>query len=310
MSTTHGSGLSSKQTACLLGQDGKDAVVAARLRFPRPVQRWHPKPSDWGVGMTLCIAAFVNMDEGIMALADNKFDLGSTSGEGAGKIRAVNRGWVAMFAGDDTTQAPRIHARVVDVLTGVDADQPLVEKAFINAYHETLVEKIENAVLSPYGLRLSEFIQSGYKQFGPDSFAQIRQEIAAVEIGCECLVFGFDSLKKPHIFTIGKRGLPESYNHLGFWAIGSGADAAVNSLFFHDYSRAMPVYEVAYHVCAAKFIAERAELSKVTHAFILRPDGYVTGVNDVVVRELWEREGKPRTPTDLEGSVKEYLHDR
>lgn len=266
--------------------------------------------------MTLCIAAIAR-DKGIIAACDMRFDLEYTSGDGMPKIRRLNQYWYAMFAGQDVSNAPRSISNIADALEGKsNVGRRDVERLCRDEYHAALTQEIESAVLSPYKLTVNEFTRTGIRRFPPDVFADIRMEMASVELGFEFLVFGFDERKprQPHIFRVHRRGLIQDCRSVGFWAIGSGDAAAVHHMMFHDYSTTLPLRTAAYYVCASKFFAERASLGQSTHVVCLMKDGRLIGIDVKAIRKLWQQSGRPRIPRnvwdrlpafhDLEGGVK------
>ena len=276
-------------------------MLAAPLRHPvnHPIQRRHPRPSDWGIGMTLCIAA-VARDKAIIAVSDMRFDLGYTSGDGMRKVGELNNFWHAMFAGSDVGNAPALLANIADALEGAtDASRKQVEKLFRDDYRAALDQRIESLVLSPYKLTVNEFSKTGVRRFTPDVFAKLCLDMAAVEVPYEFLVFGFDEKRKPHIFRVHKGGLVEDYRSIGFWAIGSGDVAAVHHMLFHGYNSALPLRTAAYHACAAKYFAERANLGERTHVVCLMKDGRIIGIDEKAIRKLWQRSGRPRIPKNV-----------
>jgi hypothetical protein len=127
-------------------------------------------------------------------------------------------------------------------------------------------------------------------------------------------VFGFDRNRAPHLFKVSERGVTEDRRSIGFVAIGSGGAAADHHMMFHEYKTSLPLRTAMYHVCAAKFFAERASLGEATHVVCLMNDGRLLTTDERVIREIWDTKGKPRIPdgawdrlpefTDIEGGVK------
>ena len=109
------------------------------------------------------------------------------------------------------------------------------------------------------------------------------------------------------------------FNSLGFWAIGSGAPAALSSLSFHISRKQLTVYssvsEAVYFSLAAKFMAESAnDVGKSTFVVILsnhdsEPLEYVSDQGIEKIRKLWERSGAPRVPRkDIENTVSKLIY--
>jgi hypothetical protein len=250
--------------------------------------------------MTLCIAAFASDGRAIVTASDMRFDLGFTSGDGSPKLGRLNTFWSAMFAGDDIGNAPAVLSTIAGALAGVDdASRADVEKLFVDEYRAAQRQRVEALVLSPYGLTLDEFTRTGHKRLSADAFARLFTEIANVVVPFEFLVFGFDAERKGHLFRVHKGGLAEDCRAIGFWAIGSGDAAAVHHMFFHEYSISVRKRTAAYHVCAAKYFAERANLGERTHVTCLMNDGQMLRVDEQQIRALWQSEGRSRIPDDV-----------
>src|ERR1022692_4908149 len=79
-----------------------------------------------------------------------------------------------------------------------------------------------------------------------------------VDLGCQFLLAGFDHDGDGHILTVENPGIVKNHDPVGFWAIGSGALSALGILFFHSMRGELPLPEVLYHICEAKFMAESA----------------------------------------------------
>lgn len=254
-----------------------------------------PRPSDWGIGMSLCIAAIAR-NKGIIAVSDMRFDLGYTSGDGLPKMGRLNRYWAAMFAGKNVSNAPRLLANIVQAVHGQeDVSRGQMEKLFRDEYRASLHEKIEAEILVPYKLTVSEFGRTGVSRFTPEIFGNIVGEMARVDLDYEFLVFGFDEKRTPHIFRVYSRGQIDDCGAFGFWAIGSGDTAAVHHMFFHEYNTGLPLRTAAYHACAAKYFAERASLGKRTYVVCLMKDGRLIGIDEARIRKFW-KDNRPRIP--------------
>ena len=97
------------------------------------------RPADWGIGVTLCIAAFANDGDAICILSDTRMSLGFTSGEFFNKASKVHQRWGVMIAGDDVVCAtPAIEAAKRVVWSVAEPTRDLVEKAFTSAIHTEL----------------------------------------------------------------------------------------------------------------------------------------------------------------------------
>jgi hypothetical protein len=78
-------------------------------------------PADWGVGMTLCVAAVCNERKSIVAVSDRAVSLGYFSTDaGTIKIEPISVRWMAMFAARDFTPVPFIIERVRKKFAGAE----------------------------------------------------------------------------------------------------------------------------------------------------------------------------------------------
>ena len=278
-----------------------------RPRYSWPDPRRKPRPSDWGLGMTLCIAAVAGSGQAIMLLSDTRFSLGYTSGETLNKLSKVHQRWGVSIAGDDIGQASPVIEAVKRWVWDVKLPTRLeIENAFVTATHDALVKKIEAEVLSPYNLTINEFVTTAFRDLGPDAFADLRQQVAHAKLGCEFLVFGFDERERANLFHVKDRGVVDDHCRTGFWAIGSGDYAAISTLAFHDYNTHLDLPTAAYLICSAKFMAERADLGKTTMVGYMVPNGTVFRVDPEPVRILWDADGKPRLPEKLVDRMPEF----
>src|SRR5213078_4370586 len=112
---------SSRQYRCDREQD---YLLDARYTFPDDGRE--PRLSDWGYGVTTCIAAMVNPfwhgdDKGpfIVVASDTLLSFGGyCSMEGMTKNKNFHRDWSAMIAGNDITQSLPVIERASEVLRG------------------------------------------------------------------------------------------------------------------------------------------------------------------------------------------------
>jgi hypothetical protein len=137
-------------------------------------------------------------------------------------------------------------------------------------------------------------------------------KIANVKLSLKFLLAGFDAKNKGHLIVGGGEEAPTDYTTLGFWAIGTGATAALSSLVYHrgrqHISSSASVEQCLYVACAAKFMSESAtDVGKfTTAATISMIDGFHTPhVNPI--KKLWEAEGAPRLPGDLETKIRPLI---
>ena len=219
-----------------------------------------------------------------------------------------------MVSAEDITDAVPIWDRVRKKLAfenGMKGPRPpektLTElvSSFVGAFQEERKERITNQILSAHALTPEKLLNEGKKLLGLSLFTELFHRVSQFRIGCEFLVAGFDSKKGAHIFTAEDPGICKNYTSLGFWAIGSGQQQALSSIFFSfkDVSTEPDFESILYDLCAAKFMSEAAEgvgesTNILVHRFGERPQ--YMGDNGVKeLRDVWQKAGRPRTPAGI-----------
>jgi len=226
-----------------------------------PQPKWPPaKPSDWGIGMTICIAAICAYGSHIILATDQMISAQDFSGDAITlKIISIHKTWGMMFASNDIGNVGPIVGGVQRQLEG--QKQPNVQDvrtALLDAYKAQHLKK-SNALLAPLDLDLETFKMNGRKILGTTIFAQYCRALEEVSLQTQFLVAGFDpQTLTPSIFEVSKLGDFISHDVTGFWAIGSGQHSALSSLFFHSFGKILDLPAAIYHVCEAKFMAESA----------------------------------------------------
>jgi hypothetical protein len=269
-----------------------------------------PTPADWGNGMTVCISAICENDDGIgiIAASDRMVSMGGyfSGDDMARKVDALRYNWVSMIAGDDISPfipiLRRAHANTDHVNT-----LESVTSVIKTAYKDQRLEQIEDEVLQPYGLTWDRFHRSGKDELTDRTYEKIREEIKKYSLSLEILVGGYDPSGVGHIFTVESPGKCSYYDKLGFWAIGSGQHQAVNSLFSTKYNSAEPLEMCIAKVLAAKLTAETAVgVGKETWILVLRPGhssySFVPKETQKIYRTAWDK--LPRIPMDTLPSIK------
>jgi hypothetical protein len=225
------------------------------------------------------------------------------------KTEFIDQGWYVFFSGNDITPCLPIIRDAVQLFLRRDNTLGQMTASFREAYQGQLQSRINDEVLSRYDYDLESFKRDGLKQLGRDEFNKLCREIDGIYFDCEFLACGFDKDKKAHIFTVCNPGIIKDYSRPGFWAIGSGTNSALSTLFFHRYNQVTDMPLALYHVCEAKFMAESAMgVGLTTFAFVMRPSD--TNINlvdhDLMkdIRRAWNEYGKARIPPDIESVIK------
>lgn len=273
--------------------------------------------------MTICIAAFCDHGSSLLLCTDQMItmsDLGA-SDKAALKIRSVHANWAVMYSARDITAVKPIltnmRSKIPDRKTPLSLEvlNEITQEAFRGELHRNQ----EGGFLASHRLTLDEFHLKGREIFGDSLFTESCSRLEKVELGCQLLVAGFDSNLGGHLFTVTDPGKATNYDDVGFWAIGSGDNRALASLMFHGFNIKRPLSEGIYHVLEAKFMSEGQEIGVGTETSLLvcrREAIREEAAERIVVREisqqaiqelreLWEKDGKPRLPSTANSVVNE-----
>jgi ATP-dependent protease HslVU (ClpYQ) peptidase subunit len=275
-----------------------------------------PRLADWGLSVTVCIGALCEKSETIVVVSDSKVSFGDFSADMAVfKMDVFFEKWLALFAGDDIEHIPFVLERANRLLSTTrrrnrsTVTPSQVASAIQRAYEEQLEAQIEAKVLRRYGFSVKSFANEGKKKCTASIFNGLCAKIANIKLSLKFLLAGFDAKNKGHLIVGGGEEAPKDYTSLGFIAIGSGASAALSSLLFHrerqHISTSASESECLYVACAAKYMAESATDvgRKGTSIGILTASGVRTVVEEYRVRNIWETEGAPRLPPELNSRI-------
>ena len=202
---------------------------------------------------------------------------------------------------------------------GVVFQQPArenIQTTLRRAYNNHVAHWNELRHLVSLGLTMREFNS-------PDGTKRLGSKLH-YEIGCsmhqdyeenfsdEILVLGWG--KMPHsvmLYSIGPGG-EGLHGNDGCYAIGSGRDAAISTLFLLEHKASSHLQDAIYAVAAAKFSSESHGIGKSTTMWIARkridtdPADHPPGMPDLIIQEteinelrsVWERKGRPRIPIE------------
>jgi hypothetical protein len=153
----------------------------------------NPRPADWILPMTVCIAAKCG-DDGIVAMCDMMVSTGEFSADNlALKFRDLHRDWNAMFAGNDVSRIVPLITKAKLMLRGSETrSMAEAEATMRQCFHEELVQKQTDLVLARYGMDMESFLDTGLTRFGETTFTSIKYQIDQIDLGCSFLVFGYD----------------------------------------------------------------------------------------------------------------------
>jgi len=210
-----------------------------------------------------------------------------------------------MFAGNDVSRVVPVVKQATNALQGRDrCSRTDVEEAMRMAFQHQLIEKQTDSVLARYGLNMAEFLGTGLSNFGEAIFSAMKYQLDQIQLDCSFLIFGRDELGDAHILTVEDPGVVCNHDLYGFWAIGSGANRALSSLFFQHYNIATVEWKALYYIAEAKFMAEGSGVGDKTLVLIKRRNGHsVACLSSRLLKNLWQDKGQPKIPTETEATV-------
>ena len=233
--------------------------------------------------MTVCVGGIAMGGNAMVVAVDQMLTIGGTStgdmSEFAKSMR-VHPYWYAAYSGD-VAQVPQVLGRVTNLL---------------GRYKRPPVERVTDIFLKAYA----------------DHQARITAQGADEPFDLQFLVGGFDPNGSPRLFTIspspsGVGGLEGRYDFPGFYAIGIGADKAIDHLMLRDYKTHQQLEDSIYQIAEAKFVAESLiSVGAKTSMAILFEDsriGLMTAKNSDALKQIWLTEVKTTLPSNLDQRV-------
>jgi ATP-dependent protease HslVU (ClpYQ) peptidase subunit len=287
------------------------------------------KYSDWGIGVSICVAVACNNRRSIVCVSDGKADFGDFSADGVAlKIHLLGPDCLAMFAGNDSEYAEVVLDRARKRCYSGNPKRPkfcgpeLAALYIHESYLELLQTQIENKVLRRHGYTLQSFREKGKESLTPEVFSSFHQRIEQVKISLRFMICGFEEttfkkrLPSPKIYTVSGVETPEDRSDIGMWAIGSGNQLAMSALTFARDNRGLgnntPLPHGIYSALEAKFMAESNNLvGQSTTTIILEP-GRLIAVREYEanrIRKIWKRSGAPRIPKRITNLIPAKLFD-
>jgi hypothetical protein len=285
----------------------------------KPFRR-RPTPANFGLDMTICIAAKSRRDESIVAICDKMLsydDLVPATEGAAEKALWVHRHWYAMMADDPTLAIPiirRVQKHLEDESTGRLSSLEEMTSAFRAAFQEQLQQEVEDRFLRVYGMNLTAFKRDGFQTFGAQEFSRLNSVIASFNLPIQFLVFGIGSDRFGHIFEVNSStgALIAEQDVTGYTAIGSGQYMAMGSLAARPLPK-LSVDHLIYRLCEGKFAAETAHgVGKETALMVLYRNGSFGMVPPSLIdtlRGFWEKERKAEVPEDATEVIKKVLRE-
>lgn len=255
--------------------------------------------------MTIGIAAICDQGRAVVLAADRQFSAGFTSGESkAGKMNNFGLDWYVAFSARNTPNAFEVimegRRLVADLDERVWHDvMPAIERG----YQKVRNSKTEALYLTSWGETADAFHATGKDRIPETVYAGLQHNMRNYDLEADLLIVGIDDTS--HIYTVKNPGISQDHTGLGFWAIGSGAPAALASLFARKCSFHCHVEEVLYLVYEAKIQAEKASNVGVeTDLYVLCKGNVPLRITDDDQTRILEPIWRELSPRDI---TKEHL---
>ncbi len=259
--------------------------------------------------MTVCIVAIASDGRAqcVVTTSDQLVGGDMGSSESTVKLEMFWEDWSVLYAAADVGQASIVIGAAREFFcANPDTKNTVsnVRSAFKKVCRERLAEVAGDRILSPFGLDMASFLKTGREVLTDQTFNALADDIRRVSLGCEFLVYGFDSSQRAHIFKVVEYAGtgPEDVDcgKPGFAAIGVGRSPAEVILYALDQNIDVKWQETIYNVCAAKFMSERVSgVGKNTFLYVKKPgtNAFSRPPNLVKnIRAWWDKEGAPRIP--------------
>lgn len=259
--------------------------------------------------LSVGIAAICEQGRYVVTACDEMISYGDLTSDAGAKKVLWHGPWFLMFAGNlSDTQLVIEEMRYVERVDKDALDRSKVLQTVRNAFLKRIGQWNEVRHLAPLGMTMEKFQREGAKQLGDRvaaQFATTMHDDYEANFGSQIMVVGWGlSERAALIYSIDRNG-DGIHGDDGFYAIGSGAPAAISTLMLLGHHRDAHLEDAIYCVAAAKFSSEAHGIGKATTMWIGRKEkDKVDGTPGLVLQEpeikklrsIWERYGKPRIP--------------
>lgn len=253
--------------------------------------------------MTLCVAA-ITLENYILTVSDTKVEGLISSSDGCTvKMDPFAKDWNAMWAASDMTQCSSVVERAGRYFRNRANELHVARSCMKRAYQQHLSGMAADQVLGRFNsMSMEDFLKNRSKRFTESTSDSLMRQIQQFKVDWEFLAFGFDSIKRPHVFVVEEPGIDSVYDSLGFCAIGSARHAAEGLLLYLDQNRICTLHKTLVNLLFAKFMAEKTGIGKHTFVFAKKPGSTMFSMPlwiEPTIRERWDTQVRPKLPDDL-----------
>src|SRR5690349_19709085 len=230
---------------------------------PTPPIRDNSRLFDGRKAVTICIAALANNSGDLVIASDSKVAFGEFSADGAiQKDVPFGHQHVVLIAGNDVAHAGMVINRARQHLQGKTVSSDEISECIFRECQDERDRVAEAEILKPHGFDMATFSTEGKDRCTETVFYDLHTELQRKTLSLDFIVAGFDAKGVGHIRFTNCVTPPQNYDSLSFWAIGTGAHAALASLSHAVEHNMLSRYDspekTLYNVLAAKFMAEYA----------------------------------------------------
>src|ERR1035438_4434900 len=173
----------------------------------------------------------------IVFVEDRKVTFSDFSADNAvTKNSRLAKDWWVQYAGDAAEKAPLVLQAAHRAISS-NAPERWSTKLMVESLQHPWLEcrnrEIELSILRKHGFSFRSFMEYGKEKCSESVYDQLHDRIDRFKFSLEFQIAGFDQDGVAHLYHLDSQGALSSYDDLGFWAIGSGAHAALGSLSFH-----------------------------------------------------------------------------
>jgi hypothetical protein len=298
--------------------ESRHRTLAKQITNPFPSRKQkNAARAQYGSAMTIAIVAKSVKNRCFISITDRMM---SFDGEAPAIDNAVFKdipirfnNWNAVFSAHNNDLVTPIWQGAVAHLASTTYQPTLeeVQDAFCRSYTSVLHQYVTREYLSKFGIKnVDDFRQAGASQLGSKLFWSLPRKVDTFNAGVDFLVYGFDhtSNKSPHMFIVKSPGNVINLDHLGYYAIGSGARMAMASLNLRPVQH-LSAGGLVYGLCEAKFSAETADgVGTSTTGFIMNMNGHSSPITSATINKFrcyWDKWRLEPPPEEICAQIKE-----
>ena len=211
--------------------------------------------------MTVCIAALADNNKKVYVISDCMISLNAPlpyqyETKDVPKIIGLTDNCVIMIAGNT------VFGNEIATLSqnGIESGRPYsveeIANEVLKAYRSYRLKLIEDAVLAPRQLTLSEYKEK-QQTLNQEVVNSIENALTTTNIEVDIIVAGSDTTGC-HIYTLTHPGIMLSFDSIGYACVGIGAPHAQLHFIDNDYTKKLSIENVKVLVGEAKKKSENA----------------------------------------------------